>query len=75
MTFCETSITLDDVSCLFHLPIMGVFWTPQDVIEEIVVELYVDYLGVARSEATPHVHTYRGAYYKLEWFHDLFTRH
>ncbi|KAI5390400.1 hypothetical protein KIW84_075643 [Lathyrus oleraceus] len=35
MSFGEMSITLDDVSCLFHFPIRGVFWSPQDVTEEI----------------------------------------
>lgn len=28
MSFGEMTITLDDVSCLLHLPIKGVFWTP-----------------------------------------------
>ncbi|KAI5435377.1 hypothetical protein KIW84_021982 [Lathyrus oleraceus] len=47
MSFGEMSITLDDVSCLLHLPIRGVFWSPQDVTEEVVVELAFDYLGVS----------------------------
>ncbi|KAI5423602.1 hypothetical protein KIW84_046510 [Lathyrus oleraceus] len=48
MSFGEMSITLDDVSCLLHLPIRGVFWSPQDVTKEVVVELAVDYLGVSQ---------------------------
>ncbi|KAI5408767.1 hypothetical protein KIW84_054559 [Lathyrus oleraceus] len=50
MPFGEMSITLDDVSCLLHLPIRGVFWSPQDVTEEVVVELVVDYLGVSKDK-------------------------
>ncbi|XP_050910005.1 protein MAIN-LIKE 1-like [Lathyrus oleraceus] len=47
MSFGEMSITLDGVSYLVHLPIRGVFWSPQDVTKEVVVELVVDYLGVS----------------------------
>ncbi|XP_050909706.1 protein MAIN-LIKE 1-like [Lathyrus oleraceus] len=73
MSFGEMNITLDDVSCLLHLPIRGVFWSPQDVTEEVVVELVVDYLGVSQSEAHAYVRSYIGFYYKLEWLYDLFV--
>ncbi|KAI5420662.1 hypothetical protein KIW84_044483 [Lathyrus oleraceus] len=75
MPFGEMNITLVDVSCLFHLPIRGIFWSPQDVTEEIVVELAVDYLGVSQGEAQSHVRSCRGSYYKLEWLYDLFVQH
>ncbi|CAK8541612.1 unnamed protein product [Lathyrus sativus] len=38
MPFGEMTITLDDVSCLLHLPIRGVFWSPQDISEALAVE-------------------------------------
>ncbi|XP_050919750.1 protein MAIN-LIKE 1-like [Lathyrus oleraceus] len=66
MPFGEMSITLDDVACLLHLPIRGIFWSPQDVIEELAVELVVDYLGVSQGQAQSHVRSCRGSYYKLE---------
>ncbi|KAI5443070.1 hypothetical protein KIW84_011920 [Lathyrus oleraceus] len=69
------SITLDDVSCLLHLPIRGIFWSPQDVTEEVAVELAVDYLGVSQGEAQSHVRSCRGSYYKLEWLYDFFVQH
>ncbi|KAI5442859.1 protein MAIN-LIKE 1 [Lathyrus oleraceus] len=69
MSFGEMSITLDDVSCLLHLPIRGIFWSPQDVTEEVVV----DYLGVSQGEAQSHVCSSRGSYYKLKWLYDLFV--
>ncbi|KAI5405223.1 hypothetical protein KIW84_052121 [Lathyrus oleraceus] len=75
MSFGELSITLDDVSCLLHLPIRGIFWSPQDVTEEVAVELVVDYLGVSQGEAQSHVRSCRGSYYKLEWLYDLFVHH
>ncbi|KAI5447411.1 hypothetical protein KIW84_015028 [Lathyrus oleraceus] len=71
MSFGEMSINLDDVPCLLHLPIRGVFWSPQDVTEEVVV----DYLGVSQGEAQSHVCNSRGSYYKLEWLYDLFVQH
>ncbi|CAK8541819.1 unnamed protein product [Lathyrus sativus] len=43
MSFGEMTITLDDVSCLLHLPIRGVLWSPQDINEGLVI----DYLGVS----------------------------
>ena len=71
MPFGEMSITLDDVSCLLHLSIRGVFWSPQDVTEEVVV----DYLVVSHGEAQTHVRRCKGSYYKLEWLYDLFVHH
>ncbi|KAI5396793.1 hypothetical protein KIW84_062860 [Lathyrus oleraceus] len=75
MPFGEMSITLDDVACLLHLPIRGIFWSPQDVTEELAVELAVDYLGVSQSQAQSHVRSCRGSYYKLEWLYDIFVHH
>ncbi|XP_050896614.1 protein MAIN-LIKE 1-like [Lathyrus oleraceus] len=75
MSFGEMSITLDDVSCLLHLPIRGVLWSPQDVTEEVVVELVIDYLGVSQSEAQGHVRSCMSSYYKLELLYDLFVHH
>ncbi|XP_050888959.1 protein MAIN-LIKE 1-like [Lathyrus oleraceus] len=75
MSFGEMSITLDDISCLLNLPIKGVFWSPQDVTEEVAIELVVNYLGVSQSEAHAHVRSYKGYCYKLEWLYDLFIAH
>ncbi|XP_050899328.1 protein MAIN-LIKE 1-like [Lathyrus oleraceus] len=75
MPFGEMSITLDDAACLLHLPIRGIFWSPQDVTEELVVELVVDYLGVSQGQAQSHVRSCRGSYYKLEWLYDIFVHH
>ncbi|KAI5401504.1 hypothetical protein KIW84_066105 [Lathyrus oleraceus] len=59
MPFGEMSITLDDVACILHLPIRGIFWSPQDVTEEVAVELAVDYLGVSRGQAQSHAYATR----------------
>ncbi|CAK8542937.1 unnamed protein product [Lathyrus sativus] len=68
-------ITLDDVSCLLHLPIRGVFWSLQDISEALAVEWVVDYLGVSQRVAQQKVRDYRGSYYKLEWLYDQFVEH
>ncbi|CAK8533294.1 unnamed protein product [Lathyrus sativus] len=75
MPFGEMTITLDDVSCLLHLPIRGVFWSPQDISEALVVEWVVDYLGVSQRVAQQQVRDCRGSYYKLEWLYDQFVEH
>ncbi|CAK8533708.1 unnamed protein product [Lathyrus sativus] len=66
MSFGEMSITLDDVFCLLHLPIRGVFWPPQHITEATAVGLAVDYLTVLQYKAQEHVRHCRGSYYKME---------
>ncbi|CAK8541001.1 unnamed protein product [Lathyrus sativus] len=69
------TITLDDVSCLLHLPIRGVFWSPQDINEGLAIEWVVDYLGGSQRVAQQHVCDCRSSYYKLEWLYDRFVEH
>ncbi|CAK8541091.1 unnamed protein product [Lathyrus sativus] len=73
MSFSEMMITLDDVSCLLHLPIRGV--SPQDISEALAIEWVVNYLGVSRRVAQQQVCDCRGSYYKLEWLYDRFIEH
>ncbi|CAK8536887.1 unnamed protein product [Lathyrus sativus] len=75
MSFGEMTITLDDVSCLLHLPIRGVFWSPQDISEALVVGWAVQYLGVSQRVVQQQIRECRGSYYKLEWLYDLFVEH
>ncbi|CAK8562016.1 unnamed protein product [Lathyrus sativus] len=75
MLFSEMTITLDDVSFLLHLPLRGVFWSPQDISEALAVEWVVDYLGVSQRIAQQQVRECRGSYYKLEWLYDRFVEH
>ncbi|CAK8542422.1 unnamed protein product [Lathyrus sativus] len=60
MPFGEMTITLDDVSCLLHLPIRGVFWSPEDISEALAVEWVVDHLGVSQRVAQQQVRECRG---------------
>ncbi|CAK8532944.1 unnamed protein product [Lathyrus sativus] len=75
MLFGEMTITLDDVSCVLHFPIRGVFWNPQDISEALAVEWAIDYLGVSQRIAQQQVSECRGSYYKVEWLYDRFVEH
>ncbi|XP_058741774.1 uncharacterized protein LOC131614167 [Vicia villosa] len=67
MPFGEMTINLDDVASLLHLPIGGLFWYPEEnVTEEKVVELGIQYLGVERGVMAKHVCDCKGAYYSLQ---------
>ncbi|CAJ2673101.1 unnamed protein product [Trifolium pratense] len=46
MSFGEMTITLDDVTCLLHIPIRGDFYTPSSFPEEEATALAAELLGV-----------------------------
>ncbi|XP_058741642.1 protein MAIN-LIKE 1-like [Vicia villosa] len=76
MSFGEMTITLDDVTCLLHLPIGGMFWYPNEhVTEEVAVDLGCELLGVGRRAMAEHVRSCRGAYYSLQWLYDRFVEY
>ncbi|XP_058733506.1 protein MAIN-LIKE 1-like [Vicia villosa] len=76
MPFGEMTIRLDDVSCLLHLPIGGIFWYPNEhVTEEVAVDLGCELLGVDRHAMAVHVRSCRGAYYSLQWLYDRFVEY
>ena len=68
----EMTITLDDVSCLLHLPITGAFYTYEAIDTYAVVEKLVDLLGVAAFEARAETHQCRGPYIRLRWLRDVY---
>ncbi|XP_058741878.1 protein MAIN-LIKE 1-like [Vicia villosa] len=76
MPFGEMTITLDDVACLLHLPINGMFWYPHEhVTEQVAVDLGCELLGVDRHAMAVHVRSCRGAYYSLQWLYDRFVQY
>ncbi|GAU23631.1 hypothetical protein TSUD_386200 [Trifolium subterraneum] len=46
MSFGEMTITLDDVACLLHIPVRGIFYTPVPVSMEEGAALATELLGV-----------------------------
>ena len=68
----EMTITLDDVSCLLHLPITGAFYTYEAIDTYAAVEKLVDLLGVAASEARAETHQCRGPHVRLSWLREVY---
>lgn len=75
MLFGEMTITLDDVSCLLHIPCMGDFCNPTNgFTKSNDITMDIDLLGVLLEEEVGEVHSCRGAYYRLDWLKVIFTR-
>ena len=68
----EMTITLDDVSCLLHLPITGAFYTYEPIDTYAAVEKLVELLGVAASEARAETHHNKGPYVRLSWLREVY---
>ncbi|XP_058775444.1 serine/threonine-protein phosphatase 7 long form homolog [Vicia villosa] len=61
MPFGEMTITLDDVSCLLHVPIRGELVDPDVVVTDYdAIHLAVELFGVSLSDATTEASTVRG---------------
>ncbi|XP_058773864.1 protein MAIN-LIKE 1-like [Vicia villosa] len=68
MPFGEMTITLDDVSCLLHVPIRGELVDPDFVVTDYdAIHNAVELFGVSLSEASEEASSVRGPYYKLDW--------
>ncbi|GAU48768.1 hypothetical protein TSUD_406110 [Trifolium subterraneum] len=60
MPFGEMTITLDDVACLLHIPVRGIFYTPRPVSMEEAAALATELLGVPYEEAYLETSRQRG---------------
>lgn len=75
MSFGEMTITLDDVSCLLHIPCMGYFCNlTHGFTDSDLITMPIDLLGVLLEESAEEVRSCRGAYYRLDWLNVIFTR-
>ncbi|XP_058746613.1 protein MAIN-LIKE 1-like [Vicia villosa] len=75
MPFGEMTITLDDVSCLLHVPIRGQLVDPDVVVTDYdAIHLAVELFGVSLSDATEEASAVRGPYYKLDWLKQVFEQ-
>ncbi|XP_058757837.1 protein MAIN-LIKE 1-like [Vicia villosa] len=75
MSFGEMTITLDDVSCLLHVPIMGELVDPDFVVTDYdAIHNAVELFGVSLSEASEEASSVRGPYYKLDWLKQVFEQ-
>lgn len=70
----EIFITLDDVSCLLHLPIRGrLLDHGRNIIDEIM-EMMVNYLGIDPGDALQEIKTTRGCHARFRFLERLYIK-
>ncbi|XP_058788175.1 protein MAIN-LIKE 1-like [Vicia villosa] len=75
MPFGGMTITLDDVSCLLHVPVRGELVDSDVVVTDYdAIHLAVELFGVSLSDATTKASAVRGPYYKLDWLKQVFMQ-
>ncbi|XP_068491123.1 protein MAIN-LIKE 2-like [Phaseolus vulgaris] len=68
----ELTITLDDVSNLLHLPIMGQFYTYPSLDTATATDLLVDSLRVDRGVAAAETRHCRDGHVRLSWLREMY---
>eukprot|EP00256_Glycine_max_P062089 XP_014631429.1 protein MAIN-LIKE 1-like [Glycine max] len=70
----ELTITLDDVSYLLHLPVIGDFHAFEPLHVDDAVQMLVDLLMVSPESARVEIVQCRGPYVRLQWVRDIYQR-
>ncbi|KAL5194145.1 Protein MAIN-LIKE 1 [Glycine soja] len=70
----ELTITLDDVSSLLHLPVIGDFHAFEPLHVDDAVHMLVDLLMVSPESARAEIVQCRGPYVRLQWVRDVYQR-
>ncbi|KAH1204334.1 Protein MAIN-LIKE 1 [Glycine max] len=70
----ELTITLDDVSSLFHLPVISDFHAFEPLHVDDVVQMLVDLLMVSPEFARAETVQCCGPYVRLQWVRDVYQR-
>lgn len=68
----EMTITLDDVSCLLHIPIVGAFFSEPVMDRDIACTYLEELLGVTLDDARKETSATRGAHVRLSWLRDVY---
>jgi len=68
----EMTITLDDVSTLLHLPVIGRFYTYPTLDAETTTDLLVEVLNVDRSNAGTETRQCRGGHVRFSWLREVY---
>jgi len=68
----ELTMTLDDVSNLLHLPIIGKFYMYPSLDAAAVTDLLVDSLRVDRGVAAAETRHCRGGHVRLSWLREMY---
>ncbi|XP_028220385.1 protein MAIN-LIKE 2-like [Glycine soja] len=70
----ELTITLDDVSSLLHLPVIGNFHAFEPLHVDDAVQMLVDLLMVSPESARAKIVQCRGPYVRLQWVREVYQR-
>ncbi|KAL5184221.1 Protein MAIN-LIKE 1 [Glycine soja] len=70
----ELTITLDDVSSLLHLPVVGDLHAFQPLHVDDAVQMLVDLLMVSAESVRAEIAQCRGPYVRLQWVCDIYER-
>ncbi|KAL5141294.1 Protein MAIN-LIKE 1 [Glycine soja] len=70
----ELTITLDGISSLLHLPVIGDFHAFEPLHVDDVVHMPVDLLMVSLESARTETVQCRGPYVRLQWVRDIYQR-
>ncbi|XP_028184866.1 protein MAIN-LIKE 1-like [Glycine soja] len=70
----ELTITLDDISYLLHLPVIGDLHTFEPLHVDDAVQMMVDLLMVSPKSARAETAQCRGPYVHLQWVRDIYER-
>ncbi|KAH1262403.1 Protein MAIN-LIKE 1 [Glycine max] len=70
----EVKITLDDVSSLLHLPVVGDLHAFQPLHVDDVVKMLVDLLTVSAEAVRAETGQCHGSYIRLQWVRDIYER-
>ena len=68
----ELTITLDDVSSLLHLPVVGDLHSFQPLHVDDTVQMLVDILMVSAESTRTETAQCRGLYVRLQWVRDIY---
>ena len=68
----ELTITLDDVSSILHLPVIGDFHAFEPLHVDDAVQMLVDLLMVSPESARAETVQCRGPYVRLQWVRDIY---
>jgi hypothetical protein len=72
LSFGAMIVTLDDVSCLLHLPIDGMLMSHETMTRDNAVEMTMRYLGSSFGDALDEVNDTRGAHARFSYLMRIF---
>ena len=70
----EMTITLDDVSSILHIPIVGQFPTYEALSYNEAKDLLIELLGVSESKANEELKESRGPQVRMSWLREVYEQ-